>query len=444
VFAFIGRNGAGKTTTIRMILGLLEPTRGSATILGHDSASLSPDVRGRIGYLAEGHSVYGWMRVGEYGQFQRGFYPRWNQDIFAAVIDHFSIDPQTKAGHLSHGQRAGLHLAMTLAIEPEVLLLDDPATGLDPAARRSLLEAMVYFTRSRERTIFFSSHLLDDVERVADQVAILDYSVLRACSSIETFRDRVRRLVARFPAEPPRNLPDIPGLLQMAREHNELSLIGLLALSAGVKVAIGSWFDSGTRYRYTLDRQGRVLVVHTQRGAIKSVSDLEGRQPQALAGKSLETSTLAAVEAPLSGLLWPCFRSYRNPGRFWVRYGNESRPGSEQWFYVPDLGRLLGYDAPSRRLIGSIGPDGFVRPDQQPSERFQGKPSHSSFLYDAGPAAYLDLSGQVYTVNFRQRTVRTLFAPAERETVQGALRWEDEKRKLTRAFVLTDRSLHVV
>jgi ABC-2 type transport system ATP-binding protein len=224
VFAFIGRNGAGKTTTIRMILGLLEPTRGAACILGHDSAFLPPDVRARIGYMAEGHPVYAWMRVGQYGRYQNGFYPRWNQGLFAAVIDHFSIDPSTKAGHLSHGQRAGLHLAMTLAIEPDVLMLDDPATGLDPAARRSLLEAMVYFTRSRERTIFFSSHLLDDVERVADRVAVLDYSVLRACCGVETFRDRVRRLVASFTGEPPRELPAVPGLLQMARDENELSL----------------------------------------------------------------------------------------------------------------------------------------------------------------------------------------------------------------------------
>lgn len=225
VFGFIGRNGAGKTTTIRMLLGLLEPTRGSSAILGHDSTDLAPDVRARIGYMAEGHPVYGWMRVGQYGRFQSGFYRRWNQDLFAAVIDHFSIDPRTRAGHLSHGQRAGLHLAMTLAIEPEVLMLDDPATGLDPAARRSLLEAMVYFTRSRERTIFFSSHLLDDVERVADYVAVLDYSVLRACCSVETFRDRVRRLVARFPAAPPRDLPAVPGLLQAARDGSELSLL---------------------------------------------------------------------------------------------------------------------------------------------------------------------------------------------------------------------------
>jgi ABC-2 type transport system ATP-binding protein len=155
VFAFIGRNGAGKTTSIRMILGLLEPTRGSSTILGNDSSYLPPEIRARIGYMAEGHPVYSWMRVGQYAGFQKGFYGNWNEDIFATVIDYFSIDPRTKAGSLSHGQRAGLHLAMTLAIEPEVLMLDDPATGLDPAARRSLLEAMIYFTRSRERTIFF-------------------------------------------------------------------------------------------------------------------------------------------------------------------------------------------------------------------------------------------------------------------------------------------------
>jgi ABC-2 type transport system ATP-binding protein len=78
VFAFLGRNGAGKTTTIRMLLGLLEPTRGSSAVLGHDSAALPPEARAQIGYMAEGHAVYGWMRVGQYSRFQSGFYPRWN------------------------------------------------------------------------------------------------------------------------------------------------------------------------------------------------------------------------------------------------------------------------------------------------------------------------------------------------------------------------------
>jgi ABC-2 type transport system ATP-binding protein len=225
VFAFIGRNGAGKTTTLRMILGLLEPTRGSSTLLGYESRALPPEARARVGYMAEGHPVYGWMRVGRYADFQRGFYDHWNEQTFARIIDYFAMSPRTKAGHLSHGQRAGLHLAMTLATEPELLLLDDPATGLDPSARRSLLEAMIYFTRSRERTILFSTHLLDDVERVADHVAVLDYSVLRVCCSADTFRERVRRVVARFPGEPPRDLPAIPGLLRATRSEHELSVI---------------------------------------------------------------------------------------------------------------------------------------------------------------------------------------------------------------------------
>jgi ABC-2 type transport system ATP-binding protein len=114
---------------------------------------------------------------------------------------------------------------MTLAGEPELLLLDDPATGLDPAARRSLLEAMILFTRSHERTIFFSSHLLDDVERVADHVAVLDYSVLRSCCSVDTFRDRVRQFGVRFAAGPPGDLPVIPGLLRVSRAEGELTLV---------------------------------------------------------------------------------------------------------------------------------------------------------------------------------------------------------------------------
>jgi ABC-2 type transport system ATP-binding protein len=224
VFAFIGRNGAGKTTTIRMLLGLLEPTRGSSSILGYESMALPPAARARIGYMAEGHPVHGWMRVGQCGSYQRGFHAHWNHRIFCSVIEYFAIDPRTKAGHLSHGQRAGLHLAMALAPEPELLMLDDPATGLDPAARRSLLEAMVYFTQKRDRTIFFSTHLLDDVERVADHVAVLDYSVLRACCSTDTFRDRVRRLSVRFRTGLPRELPAIPGLLRVTRTEHELLL----------------------------------------------------------------------------------------------------------------------------------------------------------------------------------------------------------------------------
>lgn len=226
IFAFLGRNGSGKTTTIRMLLGLLEPTRGSSMVLGHDSRRLPPEVRARIGYMSESHTLYKWMTVRQCGEYQSRFYPRWNERIFQSVIGHFRLNPRAKAGQLSRGERAGLSLAITLAPEPELLVLDDPALGLDPVARRSLLESMIYVTQGNGRTIFFSSHLLEDVERVADHMAILDGSVLRACCPVETFRSRVRRFFLRYDgnAAPPAQLPVLPGLLHARRSMGELHL----------------------------------------------------------------------------------------------------------------------------------------------------------------------------------------------------------------------------
>ena len=221
VFAFLGRNGSGKTTTIRMLLGLLAPTRGEAAVLGCDSQALTPEMRARIGYLTEEHQLYDWMSLREAADFQSAFYPRWNQKIYRGVIDHFGLKAEARIKDLSRGQRAGVCLALTLAPDPELLILDDPAMGLDAVARRSLVESMIYSTRRSDRTIFFSSHNLADVERVADFIAVLDYSVLRACCPLETFRSSVQEVRLRFSGAPPL-LPKIPGLLQAFRLDREL------------------------------------------------------------------------------------------------------------------------------------------------------------------------------------------------------------------------------
>jgi ABC-2 type transport system ATP-binding protein len=221
VFAFLGRNGSGKTTTIRMLLGLLQPTRGGGAVLGCDIRALPPAVRARVGYMTEEHQIYGWMTVRQSGDFQSRFYPKWNGKIFRGVTGHFNLRPAARVKDLSRGERAGLALALTLAPEPELLILDDPAIGLDPVARRSLVESMIYLTRRSDRTIFFSSHHLADVERVADYIAILDRSDLRACCSLETFRQSVRQIRLRFASTPP-PLPKIPGLLQALRAPDEL------------------------------------------------------------------------------------------------------------------------------------------------------------------------------------------------------------------------------
>jgi ABC-2 type transport system ATP-binding protein len=223
IYGFLGRNGMGKTTTIRIFLGLEDATRGGGRVFGEESAALRPETRARIGYLPEGHHVYGWMTVKECGQFQARYYPKWNQDIFEAVLTHFRLTSGMKAGNLSRGQRAGLCLALTLAPEPELLVLDDPALGLDPVARRSLLQSMLYVTRRADRTIFFSSHLLSDVERVADRIAVLDGGVLRADCTVDAFRQNLRHFVLKFRETPPA-APDLPGLLQSFRTDRELTV----------------------------------------------------------------------------------------------------------------------------------------------------------------------------------------------------------------------------
>lgn len=223
IFGFLGRNGSGKTTTLRMILGLLAPTWGSSTIFGCESQRLPPQVRARIGYLAEGHPIYGWMKVRDAEAFQSKFYPTWNRDLFNSILELFRVDPKTRARNLSRGERAGLCLALALAPEPELLILDDPAIGLDPVARKSLLESIVYATRKTDRTILFSSHLLADIERMADHIAVLDYSVLRAQCSLETFRSCVQLFVLSFPGPPPQ-LPPIRGLIQSTTRGSTLRL----------------------------------------------------------------------------------------------------------------------------------------------------------------------------------------------------------------------------
>src|SRR5579862_1751690 len=252
IFGFLGRNGSGKTTTIRMLLGLLEPTRGRATVLGEDTRRLSPATRARIGYLSEGHYLPPWMRVRQCGKFQAQCFRTWNEDLFQSVLKHFRIDPNARAKALSRGERAGVCIALTLAPGPELLILDDPALGLDPVVRRGLLESMLYVTRREGRTILFSSHMLSDVERVAEHVAIVDRGVLRAQCKLDTLAAHIRRILLRFKSEPPA-LPEIPGLLNVQRFPNELSLSIANFCDATQKILDALPVESSTTMPTTLE-----------------------------------------------------------------------------------------------------------------------------------------------------------------------------------------------
>jgi ABC-2 type transport system ATP-binding protein len=176
--------------------------------------------------MSESHSAFEWMSVAQAGYYQSRFYPTWKTKVFRSIVGHFGLSPDAKVRSLSRGERAGLSLALTLAPEPELLVLDDPAIGLDPVARRALLESMIYVTRGSGRTIFFSSHLLEDVERVADHIAILDHSVLRVAGPMDLLGESVREFHLDFGTiGAPQTLPAIPGLLSTRRLPGSIDLV---------------------------------------------------------------------------------------------------------------------------------------------------------------------------------------------------------------------------
>jgi ABC-2 type transport system ATP-binding protein len=212
VYGLLGRNGAGKSTTIKMLLGLVHPDRGRIQLLGEDAAGLPPATRARIAYLAEGHPLYRWMTIGQAVRFARAFYPRWNGPLVEQILDHFELPQKKRIRHLSRGQRAQVALALAVAPDPELLILDDPTIGLDTVVRRDFLESMIQIIQRRGRTILFSSHILSDVERVADRIGVLVDGVLRVDCPTDEFKQSVKKIVLEFGRTPP-EFPACPGLI---------------------------------------------------------------------------------------------------------------------------------------------------------------------------------------------------------------------------------------
>jgi len=225
ICGFVGRNGAGKTTAIKILVGLLKPTFGSAAVFGFDCRQLTPQVRQRIGYVSEGHHLIGWMSIAQTAKFQKRFFGRqWDDRLFADMIDYFELSGKQKVKHLSNGQRAQVSLALALAPNPELLIMDDPTLGLDTAIRRQFLEGMIELIMREGRTILFSSHILGDVERVADRLIVIDRGVLRADCTLEQFRTAVKKVVAVFENTAPAEV-DIEGLLHCRRTEKQLELV---------------------------------------------------------------------------------------------------------------------------------------------------------------------------------------------------------------------------
>jgi len=212
VYGLLGRNGAGKSTTLKMLVGLVHPDHGRAMLLGEEVSKLSVQTRGRIAYLAEGHPLYEGMNIGQAVAFTRAFYPVANAAFVDQILDHFGLSPRSRIRRLSKGQRAQVSLALALAPDPELLILDDPTLGLDANVRRDFLESIIQIIQRRGRSILFSSHILGDVERIADRIGIMVDGVLRVDCPVEHFKGAVRKVLVEFGRQPP-ELPACEGLL---------------------------------------------------------------------------------------------------------------------------------------------------------------------------------------------------------------------------------------
>jgi ABC-2 type transport system ATP-binding protein len=210
VFGLVGTNGAGKTTLIRHTMGLLRPQSGSVAVFGLDPVSNPTGVLSRVGYLSELNELPEWMRVDELIRFTRPFYPNWDDSYARKLQEMFELDPRKQIQQLSKGQRARVGLVLALSYRAELLILDEPSSGLDPLVRRDILRAVIETIVHEGRTVLFSSHLLDEVERVADQVAIINSGRIIQNDALDSLKSSYHRMVLHFD-RPVASPPDTAG-----------------------------------------------------------------------------------------------------------------------------------------------------------------------------------------------------------------------------------------
>jgi ABC-2 type transport system ATP-binding protein len=217
IYSFLGPNGAGKTTTIKLILNLLQPSHGRATVFGVDSTRLGPAEFARIGYVSENQQLPEWMTVRQLVDFCRPMYPTWDTDFCSRMLKSFSLPTDKKIKDLSRGMRMKASLLTSLAYRPRLLILDEPFTGLDAVVRDEVIHGILELTEQESWSVFISSHDIDEVERLADWTGYIDGGILRLSEPSSSLIARFKRLdcvtpeAARLPSPTPPSwlLPEI-------------------------------------------------------------------------------------------------------------------------------------------------------------------------------------------------------------------------------------------
>jgi len=215
IYGFLGPNGSGKTTTMRLVLGLLRPLSGRITVLGDEMPANAARVLARVGYVPEQPHLDPTLTVREALRFQAAFYATWDWPRAEQLLRHFDLDERNTFGGLSKGQKGKLMTLLALAQRPELLLLDEPTDGLDPVVRRDVLSALLDYVSQRQATVFISSHLVHELERICDWIGVMDNGRLITEVPMERFKNGIKRLRV---ADAPPTATDAPFVI-LARER---------------------------------------------------------------------------------------------------------------------------------------------------------------------------------------------------------------------------------
>jgi ABC-2 type transport system ATP-binding protein len=220
VFGLLGVNGAGKSTIIKMLVGHLKPSYGRIRILGRPLEEDPIEIRKRVAYVSENRYLYEWMTVAESIRFTRAFHGTWDDGKAANLLKRFSLPPEKKIKQLSRGNRARLCLLLALSFNPELIILDEPTSGLDPIVRRDFIENIVSEISEEGKTVLFSSHIVEEVERVADYVGIINEGELLMVSSIDEIKSSYKRV--RYATNGTRpEVTGVPGVLAIENGRHE-------------------------------------------------------------------------------------------------------------------------------------------------------------------------------------------------------------------------------
>jgi ABC-2 type transport system ATP-binding protein len=226
IYGFLGRNGAGKTTTIRLLLGFLKSGGGEVRVFNEvvTGPEGKADLRRRIGYVSESKYLYPYMTVQQIIRFTRPFFPKWRSDLERRYMDMFDLPPNRKISALSKGMRTTLMLLLAMSHGAELLILDEPIEGLDPAVIETLLKELVALPATEGTTIFFSSHQLAEVEQIADHVAIIDRGCRVVEGALDDLKVQYQRLRVVFEREPT-PISWLPGAAHVRQEGRTVSIL---------------------------------------------------------------------------------------------------------------------------------------------------------------------------------------------------------------------------